>query len=268
MSKPIEIVPETARVMSEPQLAAVRKALTEESAARYHVVVYLSGSHAYGFPSPDSDVDLKAIHILPSKRLMGLGHPKLHRDRLEVIDGIEVDYTSNELGPVLRGILAGNGNYLERVLGALSVTTSAEHKSLEPLIKASVSRKMFGHYAGFSTSQRKAVDSSATPRAKNVLYVLRTALTGIHLLETGELVIDVRELLDEYGFGGARELIAIKQAGERTELDESAAAHWRDELDRVMARLEMARDASTLPEKPGNRDELEAWLLEIRRSFW
>ena len=27
------------------------------------MVVLLSGAHAYGFPSPDSDLDLKAIHL-------------------------------------------------------------------------------------------------------------------------------------------------------------------------------------------------------------
>jgi uncharacterized protein len=34
--------------------------LAEEEAERHHVVVALSGAHAYGFPSPDSDLDLKS----------------------------------------------------------------------------------------------------------------------------------------------------------------------------------------------------------------
>jgi predicted nucleotidyltransferase len=41
----------------------MQRVLEEEQARREHVVVYLSGAHAYGFPSPDSDLDLKAIHV-------------------------------------------------------------------------------------------------------------------------------------------------------------------------------------------------------------
>ena len=255
-------------VMSTAQLGAADKALAEESAKRHHLVVYLSGSHAYGFPSPDSDLDLKAIHIAPTTQLVGLHGATLHRDRLEVIDGIEVDYTSNELGAVLRGVLSGNGNYIERILGTLYLSTTAEHQALIPITRACLSRKVFRHYAGFATSQRKAVDKSTTPRAKSVLYVLRTALTGIHLLDTGELITDVRELLDDHGLGEARQLITIKQSGERTELDEDAAVYWRGKLDQVMDSLRAARARSCLPEQPENVAALEQWLLEVRRGHW
>lgn len=42
--------------------------LAEEEGKRRHLVVALSGAHAYGFPSPDSDLDLKAIHLAPRVR--------------------------------------------------------------------------------------------------------------------------------------------------------------------------------------------------------
>lgn len=32
----------------------------------------ISGAHLYGFPSPDSDYDLRGVHILPVKELLGL----------------------------------------------------------------------------------------------------------------------------------------------------------------------------------------------------
>jgi RNA repair pathway DNA polymerase beta family len=34
----------------------MKRVLREEEARREHIVVYLSGAHAYGFPSPDSDL--------------------------------------------------------------------------------------------------------------------------------------------------------------------------------------------------------------------
>ena len=32
----------------------------------------ISGSHIYGFPSPDSDYDLRGVHILPLETVIGL----------------------------------------------------------------------------------------------------------------------------------------------------------------------------------------------------
>lgn len=49
-------------VLTNEQRSVMTRVLAEEEAQREHLVVYLSGAHAYGFPSPDSDLDLKAIH--------------------------------------------------------------------------------------------------------------------------------------------------------------------------------------------------------------
>src|SRR4051794_26574529 len=116
------------------QTQVAERVLDEESRAREHLVVSLSGAHAYGFPSPDSDLDLKAIHVERTPRLVGLATPAFHATRLEVIDAVEIDYSSNEVGGVLVSILQGNGNYVERVLGALSLRTSPEHDQLRPIV--------------------------------------------------------------------------------------------------------------------------------------
>ena len=47
-------------VLTNKQYAVMMRVLGEEQSRREHVVVYLSGAHAYGFPSPDSDLDLIA----------------------------------------------------------------------------------------------------------------------------------------------------------------------------------------------------------------
>lgn len=113
---------------------------------REHVVVYLSGAHAYGFPSPDSDLDLKAIHIAPTEALLGLAPVVLTYDRAEVIEGVEIDYTSNELASALAGILLGNGNFLERILGRTVFVSSSYsrhlHETLRPIVKATLSRRV------------------------------------------------------------------------------------------------------------------------------
>ncbi|HQZ65515.1 MAG TPA: nucleotidyltransferase domain-containing protein, partial [Planctomycetaceae bacterium] len=32
----------------------------------------ISGAHLYGFPSPDSDFDLRGVHLLPLEEVVGL----------------------------------------------------------------------------------------------------------------------------------------------------------------------------------------------------
>jgi predicted nucleotidyltransferase len=43
-------------------------------AAQPHPLVFatISGPHLYGFPSPDSDYDLRGVHMLPLRAVLGL----------------------------------------------------------------------------------------------------------------------------------------------------------------------------------------------------
>lgn len=250
------------------QEAIATRVLEHESTLRRHLVVSLSGAHSYGFPSPDSDLDLKGIHIESTAGLVGLNQPTLHADRMEIIEGVEIDYTSNEIGAALHGVLKGNGNYIERVLGHILPVQSAELEGLKPLVQRSMSRRIHGHYRGFATSQQKATDDPKTATAKKMLYVLRTTLTGAHALNTGTIQIDVTKLFDEYGFGDARELVQLKQTGERVALLDPMLSHWRARLTAAFETLDRARDKSPLPEMPANTAEISDWLLDLRRRFF
>ena len=96
--------------------------------------------------------------------------------------------------------------------------------------------------------------------------MLRTALTGAHLLRTGTMVIDLRELIDDYGFPEARGLIEAKRAGERTVLSAEVGERWVGAVQRAFAVLEDAHQRSSLPAEPDTAGELEEWLLAERRK--
>lgn len=254
-------------VLDAHQLAVANRVLDEESAKRLHVVVSLSGGHAYGFPSPDSDLDLKAVHLVPTEKLLGLSPPPQHApDRLEVLDGVEIDYSSNELQVVLVGILQGNGNFLERILSRFVLRSSPEHESLRDIVKRSMSRRIHRHYRGFATGQLREWEKDGFRSAKKLLYVLRTTLTGTHALLTGEIETDVTLLLDAHGFGAARDLVEAKRRGERSELDPGLAERWKSAAGRSFDVLDDALAKSVLPEEPTNVSELEGWLIELRKT--
>ena len=256
------------RVLTPTQTEVARTFVAAREAERKHLVVYLSGAHAYGFPSPDSDLDLKCIHIAPTRSIVGLSPPDDPPDRIDIVDGVELDYGSNELSPVLRGALKGNGNYIERILGELALGGDAALlEGARAVLKPALSRRVAKHYGGFATSQLRAFDDK--PTAKRALYVLRTAATGRSLLATGELVTDVARLEDfvprEIG-----ELMAIKRTGEKQQLEAEHARVWRARLAAAIDAVDAAWPSSVLPAEPPASavDGIDAWLQEVRRAHW
>ena len=255
-------------VLSPAQQAVARTFIDERCAERHHLVIYLSGAHAYGFPSPDSDLDLKCIHIAPTRALVGLDLPSEPPDRIEIREGIELDYSSNELSPVLRACLKGNGNYLERILGDLALGGDRPLlATLRPLIQAALSRRVAKHYAGFATSQLRAFETKAT--AKRALYVLRTAATGCSLMLRGVMETDVAKL-GEFIPSEISELLAIKRTGEQEELEPAHAEAWHARLTAAITAVENAWPASVLPLDPPLEavTAIDAWLRDVRRSHW
>lgn len=246
------------------QTTIMNRVLQEESTRREHVVVYLSGAHAYGFPSPDSDLDLKAIHVADTASLLGFELPPPTVDRSEILEGVEIDYTSNELAHVLSGILGGNGNFIERVLGKTTPRSSELQVELRPIVRRSLSRQVHRHYRGFAQNQLRALERE--PTAKKLLYVLRTTATGIHLLETTELETDLTCIMHRYGLADAAELVERKRAGERVSLDPVVLEAWRPRVAELFVRLDAARERSHLPETSPNEAEVRAWLLAVRRA--
>ncbi len=248
------------------QVAVADRVLAHESAERRHLVVHLSGAHAYGFASPDSDLDLKAIHVAPTASMLGLHPAPQLANRLEVIDGVEIDYTSNEVAVAVRGLIKGDGNMLERVTSASPLRSSPELAELRNLGLAALSQRYHRHYRGFASSQRAAVVEASPPKAKKVLYVLRTVLTGVHLLETGECIPDLTALCDQYEFRESHELITFKRAGESQPLPAAVAERVPTLLDRAFTRLDDALSRSILPPDPPPEAEsnLDAWLIALR----
>lgn len=251
--------------LTDEQRVVTAKVLAEEGANRRHLVVHLSGAHAYGFPSADSDLDLKALHIAPTAEFLGFGREEKTFNRLEFVDGIEVDYTSNELQRGLLNLLSGDGNMLERVTSGSPVAADPWLDELVALVPGVLSRRYHRHYRGFASNQRGRFRDASAPSAKKLLYVLRTALTGTHLLLERECQPDLTALHEHYGFPEVPELVELKQGAERGSLPDGWVERCEALMQRAFDRLEDAHERSPLPDEPTGRDALEQWLIAVRR---
>lgn len=227
----------------------------------------LSGAHAYGFPSEDSDLDLKGVHVVPARALLGLGEAQDAVDVVSEWEGREYDFTSNEVGHVARLLLRGNGNMFERYLGPFPVVTTPAGHRMRELAREALSRKVSHHYGGFfrgMVREYRAEAARGVRRAKRLLYAYRVALTGIHLLLKGELITDVVALHDEYGCPAVVELVRVKRSRETETIEEAAEPRYLEDLARLERVLEEARASSVLPEEPPNRDEIEKLVIGLR----
>lgn len=87
-------------------------------------------------------------------------------------------------------------------------------------------------------------DKERPRRVKPLLYVYRVLLTGIHLMRTGVVNANLVELNDEARLPYIADLIARKQSGENTTLEDAAVAFHQSEYERLRGGLQAAHDAS------------------------
>lgn len=237
-----------------------------------HPLVFatVSGAHLYGFPSPDSDYDLRGCHVLPVSHLVGLRDPEETEERLGPDAGLDLDLVSHDLRKFARLLLRRNGYVLEQLLSPLIVRTSPVHDELKALVPALLTRHHAHHYLGFANNQWRMFERA--PRVKTLLYVYRVLFTGIHLMRSAEVEASLPRLLDEASVAGAgadegrvRELLARKLEGaEKQPLPAAAVDQHRPAYERLCARLERERDASALPDAPSAFAALDELVVRAR----
>jgi predicted nucleotidyltransferase len=83
------------------------------------VFVTISGAHLYGFPSADSDFDLRGIYRLPLEQIVSLDIGKETVEQNGVYDGLEIDLVTHDVKKILRD----DAQSQRLCVGAVDVTT-------------------------------------------------------------------------------------------------------------------------------------------------
>src|SRR6266545_1247504 len=99
----------------------------------------ISGSHLYGFPSPDSDFVLRGAHVLPLEKVVGLDVRDETIEDSRVIAGLEMDIVSHDVRKFVGLLLKKNGYVLEQLFSPLVVHTTPEHEELKEICRARIS---------------------------------------------------------------------------------------------------------------------------------
>jgi predicted nucleotidyltransferase len=258
----------------------------------------ISGAHLYGFPSPDSDYDLRGAHMLPLDAVVGLevrdetvqqemivppdtssGLRPPSRQNAEGAGALEMDIVSHDVKKFFGLLLKKNGYVLEQLYSPLVVHTTPEHAELKEICRTKgagseaaasgggvITKHHSHHYFGFSETQWKLFDKERPRRVKPLLYVYRVLLTGIHLMRTGVINANLIELNEEARLPYIADLIARKQSGENTTLEDADVEFHHREYERLRVELQAAHDASSLWEVPSDetRKALNDLLVRVR----
>jgi len=229
------------------------------------VFATVSGAHLYGFPSPDSDYDLRGCHVLPVREVVGLDPGRETVESSTTEGGLEVDLVTHDAKKFFGLLLRKNGYVLEQVFSPLVVHTAPEHEELKALARGCVTRHHSHHYLGFAETQWRLFEKGRPRRVKPLLYVYRVLLTGIHLVRSGEVEANLVRLNEAARLPHVNDLIARKLAGpERSAVDDADLDFHHREYERLRSGLEAAHRDSRLPEGPTTRPALNDLLVRLR----
>jgi predicted nucleotidyltransferase len=227
----------------------------------------ISGAHLYGFPSPDSDFDLRGVHILPLQEVVGLKTGPETIEKSGIHDGLEIDLVTHDARKFFSLLLKKNGYVLEQVLSPLIVHTTPEHAELKQIAAQCITRHHAHHYLGFAETQWRLFEKENPPRVKPLLYVYRVLLTGIHLMQTGIVEANLHRLNDTAKLPYLDDVIQRKVAGaEKERLTEADLGFHRSEYERLRGILQHAYQATDLPEASRGGEALHELLVRLRSA--
>jgi len=213
-------------------------------------VIYrcVMGSRAFGLDDGDSDTDRRGFYLPPAD---------LHWSLYGVPEQVEDEASQEvywELQKFLNFALKANPNILECLWSPLVEHATPIAQELLAMRGALLSTLVYQTYNGYVASQFKKLESDlrnhGAIKPKHAMHLLRLLLSGIGVLETGELTVRVDAHRDR--------LLAIK----RDEVAWDAVNAWRLELH---ARFEAAFARSPLPPHPDYR-LVNDFLIRARRS--
>lgn len=213
---------------------------------QYRCVV---GSRAFGLDTEGSDTDRRGFYLPPAERQWSLwGVP-------EQLENDATQETYWELQKFLTLALKANPNVLECLYTPLVEHVSPVAQDLLDLREAFLSTLVYQTYNGYVLSQFRRMEADRRThgqvRPKHAMHLIRLLLSGIAVLEQGEVMVHVGEHRDA--------LLAVK----RGEVSWADTEGWRLDLH---ARFDVALARTRLPDRP-DYDRVNAFLIRARRRM-
>lgn len=252
----------------------------------YHgkiINLMISGSHLFGFESPDSDTDYRGCFQVITNKLLttrtvkdniefktlkeGVGMDEIH-DR----DVYDKDAVLDELGKEVGLLLAGNCNHFEH-LYASQLLNSQEHIELKSIFREQMNLNgLYQSYRGMAHQNYKKFILGGKHTVKKYLYVLRGLMAGTFVLDTDDIEPNINHLASFYDDTDVvRELISLKRRGMEKDPVNKNLDKYNTEVDKWFAKIDEVA-TNKLPEIEWKETEerravLDVWLHKTRLRY-
>jgi predicted nucleotidyltransferase len=218
-----------------------------------------TGSRAWGFPSPDSDYDVRIIYKHKKDWYLSLVEEK---DSIEVFyENNEIDISGWDLRKSLRLIWKSNAALMERIQSPIIYKKNkAFLMGIHPIAEKTYSRiATIHHYLSMAKKKLAEVEESENYKLKKFFYALRASVACLWILEKEkmppiEFGIMLNELhLEKKLIVRIRELIEFKST-----ISESYMHRGEHDLILFMKQCikRAEAEANTLPAAKGDLSEL------------
>lgn len=215
---------------------------------RFAIYKCLIGSKAYGLATKESDDDIRGVYLPPASWHWSIyGVP-------EQIECKIPDLVYWEFGKFVKLALKSNPNILECLFSPIVMHSKPPFTSVLFNKRCFLSKIAYRTYSGYASSQFKKLEQDLRVKGKirwkHAMHLIRLLMSGIHLFNTQEIMVDVGEHREK--------LLAIRN--EEFSFEDVDA--WRLKL---QSKFEDALATTTLPEHP-DYDKANELLVGARRA--
>ena len=225
-----------------------------------------TGSRAWGFPSPDSDFDIRIIYVHKKDWYLSLSEK---RDSIDLMfENNEIDITGWDLRKSLRLLQKSNPPLLERIQSPILYKHNSSFlKEMNDLANSQYSRiATIHHYLSMAKKFLEELKEKEDYKLKKFFYALRSATACKWILEKEEMPpIEFQKMLSGLNIENSlinriNELISLKAT-----ISESYLHNGEKELINFIEVCINSADEKRkiLPSSKGNIDELNSFFLKM-----
>jgi len=224
-----------------------------------------TGSRAWGFPSPDSDFDIRIIYVHKKDWYLSLSEK---RDSIDLmLENNEIDITGWDLRKSLRLLQKSNAALLERIQSPILYKHNSSFLTeMNELANSQYSRiATIHHYLSMAKKFLEELKEKEDYKLKKFFYALRSATACKWILEKDEMPpIEFQKMIDGLSIENnlkkrVNELISLKVT-----ISESYLHNGETELINFIENCINSADEKrkSLPTSKGNPDELSSFFLK------
>ena len=195
-------------------MQTIKTILTQIEASKQIKILYAceTGSRAWGFPSLDSDYDIRFVYVHERDWYLSLSQRK---DTVEIMDG-DLDITGWDLKKCLTLLKKSNAPLIERFQSPIEYYTEPEFKeAFQKLIATYYSPiAVFYHHHSLAKKFWEELKDKDEFKLKSFFYLIRSLLSCNWIIKDNSVLpMDIEGLMlyiDEDHANQLRKLIALK----------------------------------------------------------